>query len=475
MCRPPTAFLLVALGAAGALTVVAAAGNAGPGHPVSWGTYGGGLTSANVVAARGLTVAAARTMHVSWARKLDGTVFGGPVIGTSRLGRRVVVGTEAGTLYALDPKSGGVAWSRRITRPVAACGGEYGITSMPGIDEKAGLVYAIGASGYLTAVDFATGVVRWRLRLVIRTDVEYVWSAVRLVGGYAYVAVASYCDQGDKGGPPDGYLLRVDLAKRKVVARFDVVLGPHNLGGIWGWGGVSVDARTGALFTSTGNSIVTKGGDLIEDAGHAERVLQLTPALKVVDSTPPPLIAPENRGDEDFGTTPLLFDPAGCPALVAANSKNGLTYVWRRGKLSRGPLWDAPIGPTNPDDPFLGQPTYVPSLRLLVVAQTVFGNPASPSRGLSAFSIDPGCTRFTPRWNLNIGGGPQPPPIAVGQVVIAAAPATHQVMLVDARNGTILAEFDTHEPVYAPPASDGTSVYTATIGGSVEATTPATQ
>jgi outer membrane protein assembly factor BamB len=473
--RPRIAFLLVALGAACAFTVVAAAGDAALGHPVSWATYGGGLTSANVVPAGGLTVASARTLHVSWARKLDGTVFGGPVIGSSRLGRRVVVGTEAGTLYALNSKSGGVAWSRRITRPVAACGGEYGITSMPGIDEKAGLVYAIGASGYLTAVDFATGVVRWRLRVVIRTDVEYVWSAVRLVGGYAYVAVASYCDQGDKDGPPDGYLLCVDLAKRKVVARFDVVPGPHNLGGIWGWGGVSVAAGTGALFTSTGNSIVKKDGDLIEDAGHAERVLQLTPALKVVDSTPPPLIAPEDRGDEDFGATPLLFDPAGCPALVAANSKNGHTYVWRRGKLSSGPVWDAPIGSTNPDDPFLGQPTYLPSLRLLVVAETNFGDPASPSRGLSAFSVNAGCTRFTPRWNLNIGGGPQPPPIAVGQVVIASAPATHQLMLVDARNGTILAEFDTDEPVYAPPASDGTAVYTASIGGIVEVTTPAAQ
>ena len=55
---------------------------------------------------------------------------------------------------------------------------------------------------------------------------------------------------------PDGYLLRIDLAQRKVIGRFDVVPGPNNLGGIWSWGGISVDTSASAIFTTTGNSIV---------------------------------------------------------------------------------------------------------------------------------------------------------------------------------------------------------------------------
>lgn len=432
----------------------------------SWPTYGGSLTSANIVAARGLTPATAARMRVSWARKLDGTIFAGPVVGVSGSHRRVVVATEAGTVYALDAVTGKVAWSRPITKPVSACGGTYGVSSTPTIDARNGVVYAIGASGYLTALSFADGSVRWRVRLVTRTTVEYVWSAPRVVGRSVYVAVASYCDATDKNGnPPDGYLLRVDLDSHKPTAKLDVVPGPNNLGGIWGWGGVSVDPATGSLFTSTGNSLFPNNPKL-EAVGHAERVLRLTPALRVIDSTRQQAPAPKNLGDEDFGATPLLFHPSGCPPLVAANSKNGHTYVLRRAALAARPIWDATLGPAGSDDPFLGQPTYLPALRLLVVAQALFGTAEDPSRGLSAFTVGANCT-FSRRWDLNIGGGPQPPPIAVGDVVAASAPASNDVKLVDARTGAIIGVLGTRQPVYAPLASDGTSIYVAATDGTI--------
>ena len=448
-------------------------GVAGKAPPLSsWPTYGGSLTSSNLVAARGLTLTAAKHMRVAWTRKVDGTVFAGPVIGASGAQRRVIVATEAGTVYALNASNGTVVWSRSITKPVSACGGSYGVTSAPALDVAHRVVYAIGASGYLTALSLDDGSVRWRLRLVTRITVEHVWSAVRLVGGSAYVAVASYCDAPDKDKkPPDGYLLRVDLSRHKVTAKFDVVPGPDNLGGIWGWGGISVDPATGAIFTSTGNSIVTSGGNLIEGAGHAERVLQLTPSLRVVDQTPTQTtLAPENRGDEDFGATPLLFHPAGCPALVAANSKNGYTYVWRRGGLSKSPVFDAKLGPTATGDPFLGQPTYIPALHLLVIAQTVFGA-GNPQRGISAYTISSKCT-FDRRWDLNIGGGPQAPPIAVGNLLVASAPASHDVKLIDAKAGVIIATLDPGQPVLAPLASDGRSIFAATTDGTITMYSP---
>jgi hypothetical protein len=408
-------------------------------------------------------------MRPAWTRKVDGTVFAGPVIGGSGARRRVIVATEAGTVYALNATNGSVVWSRSITKPVPACGGTYGVSSTPALDVAHRVVYAIGAAGYLTALSLDDGSVRWRLQLVTRNTVEHVWSAVRLVGSSAYVAVASYCDAPDKDKkPPDGYLLRVDLAHHKVTAKFDVVPGPDNLGGIWSWGGVSVDPATGAIFTSTGNSIVTSEGSLIEGAGHAERVLQLTPSLRVADETPPQTLAAENRGDEDFGATPLLFHPTGCPALVAANSKNGRTYAWRRGGLSKAPVFDAKLGPTRPGDPFLGQPTYIPALHLLVIAQTVFG---TGTRGISAYAISSKCT-FARRWDLNIGGGPQPPPIAIGGVLVASAPASQDVKLIDAKTGVIIAALDPGQPVVAPLASDGRSIFAATTAGTITMYSP---
>jgi hypothetical protein len=459
--------LVAALSVALLVTSSCAGGSTAP-QPISWPTYGGSLTSANLAPPRGLTAANAKKLHVSWSAKLDGSVFASPVVVRTPAGRRIVVaGTEAGTVYALDAGNGRVVWSRSVTRTVGACNGTYGVSSTPWINERAGVVYVVGASGVLTALGLADGKVRWRIQVVRRISVEHVWSAVRVFRGMAYIGVASYCDEPDASGNlPDGYLLRVDVAHRKVVGRFDVVPGPNNLGGIWSWGGISVDTSIGAIFTSTGNSIVHASGNLIEDAGNAERVLQLTPALKVVDSTPRPKLAAENRGDEDFGATPLLFRPAGCSALVAANSKNGFTYVWRRGALSRPPLWSAAIGPTNPVDGFLGQPTYLPSLRLLVVPQTrVPGTDGTESRGISAYTVGPGCKRFTRRWILNIGGGPQAPPVAVGPVVVASAPAIHSIAVVDARTGVIQRLLDTTTPVFAPVATDGAALYVANTGG----------
>lgn len=442
----------------------------------TWPTYGGSLTSSNTIAAGALTAKSAPKTKVRWHTQVNGSVWASPIVVRRSDGRRlVVVATETNRLYALDASSGKVVWSRSAGAPVPACGGTYGITSSPAVDVKAGVVYAVSANGLLGAYRLSDGrpLRGWPLRVVTRTSVENVWSGLRLIAGSLYLAVASYCDSPDKSGhPADGYLLRVDPRARKVIGKFDVTPGPFNLAGIWGWGGVSYDAAANTLYTATGNAVVYRNGNLIEDAGHAERLLALSPSLRLLASTPAPPAAAENRGDEDFGSTPLLFRPSGCDPLVAANSKNGNTYVWRRGQLARGPVISLPIGPTAPNDPFLGQPVYIPSLRLLVVAQAEFGSATDKSRGVSAFRLNSRCTAATSRWNLNIGGGPQAPPVAVGDVVVASAPATSQLALVDAKTGLLLALIATGSPVYAPVATDGSSVYVATTAGVVDAYAP---
>ena len=43
------------------------------------------------------------------------------------------------------------------------------------------------------------------------------------------------------------------------------------------------------------------------------------------------------HGDYGFGSTPMLFTPTGCPALAAAEAKNGSVYVWQQEKLAIAP------------------------------------------------------------------------------------------------------------------------------------------
>ena len=101
-----------------------------------------------------------------------------------------------------------------------------------------------------------------------------------------------------------------------------------------------------------------------------------------------------------------------------------------------------------------------------MVSQTHFtGVDGTESRGMSAYTVGPGCKRLTLRWNVNIGGGPQAPPVAVGPVIVASAPALHSIAAVDARTGVILRLLDTTTPVYAPVATDGAALYVASTGG----------
>ena len=414
-------------------------------------------------ASAALSPASAPRLAQRWTRKLDGAVYAEPLPVTARRHRLVVVATQGGTVWALSAATGAVVWKRSLGAPISACKARWGIAATPAADESANVVYAIGSDGKLYALDADSGRVEpgWPVAAVEKPALEYVWSGLQIVGDHVYVAVASHCDEAGA----DGYLLSIDRTTRRVDHRFDVVPGPGNLGGIWGWGGVSVDPGDGSLFTATGNAQVFANGSVVEAAGHAERVVRLSPTLKLLAQSPAPAPAAANRGDDDLGSTPLLFRPAGCPALAAANSKNGNVYVWNRAQLARGPVWHAAVGPTDPDDAFLGEPSYSRSLRTIFVAQTTFaGSQGTAERGLSAYRPNADCSSFADVWNLNIGGGPIAPPLLVGDLLVSNAPASSNVVVVDARDGSVLTELATGA-TYAPPATDGSLLYTASLAG----------
>ncbi len=437
-----------------------------------WPTYGGNLQTTNNVRA-GWSVAAAATAKQRWARKLDGFVYGPPLVAQVGKKRRVFAVTESNSIYSLDAPSGRVVWRRSLGKALQTCGGQYGITSAPALDRARGRLYVVGAQGVLQALSLTTGkpVAGWRLRLITRPATEYVWSSLRQVGRTIYVGTSSDCEKDNPNGWADGRLYAVDAVTHKLVHSFDVVPGPENMGGIWSWGVVSVDPQDGTLYASTWNAQVMINGDLVEDAGWAERVLQLSPGLKVLRSSAS--VAQTgigDAGDEDFGATPLLFQPAGCPPLVAANSKNGFTYVWRRGVLGP-PLWGGKLGPTGANEGFLGQPAWDAERGQLVVSQAIFGDPHDPSHGVLALVPSAGCTAWTEAWSTNLGGGPQPPPLVLGDVVLDVVP-TGTVYGLDATTGQVIWSASTG-PIVAPLATDGRSVYAAGLDGVVHAYAPA--
>ena len=73
------------------------------------------------------------------------------------------------------------------------------------------------------------------------------------------------------------------------------------------------------------------------------------------------------KGDYDFGATPLLFEPRGCPPLVAGNNKIGKTFLWKRASLEAGPYQRIKL--SQPPS-FFGTPAWDPTRQQLYVTTT---------------------------------------------------------------------------------------------------------
>ncbi len=427
----------------------------------AWLAYGRTPDAANV-AASSITVAQAKRFKLAWKSNLGGGmdaqplfVPAGSVPGVHR--DLVIAATTTNVVYALAASTGRPVWKRSLGAAVTnICGGSGGIESTPVVDPATGLLYVVGANGRLRALSVATGKPdpKWNVQIIRRTDVETVWSGLRIANGFLYVGVGSWCDTPDKDGAWDGRLDAVALATRRIAHTFDVVPGPMNGGGIWGPGGVSIDPSDGSVWVATANAVVETDGNLQEKAPHAERLLHLTPALAIRAEVVQPDNNPSVIGDQGFGSTPLLFQPKGCPALVGVNSKDSYTYVWRRSALQSKPVLRALLGQPGANNTFFAEPAWDASANMLVVddAQVRGGDGSNGAAGLT-----PGknCT-FRVAWHINIGGGVAPQPLAAGPVVFAPATAAGQLAALDARTGAVLALLETNGPAYtAPMVADG--------------------
>jgi outer membrane protein assembly factor BamB len=469
MPRSRTARLLAL--AAAILTVCTSAGGAAvPQTP--WLAYGRTPNAQNA-SPTPISPAAAKALRLVWERDVGDIVTAQPLYAPNvHVGKTtrqlLVVASADNAISALDLGTGHVVWRRSLgpTQP-QVCGGKGGIESTPVIDAAAHRIFVIGGDGRLVAIDLGTGrfVPGWKVPIITRTNVEVVWGALRIAAGSIYVPVASWCDTQAPDGAWDGRLVRVSEKTHQIEQTFDVVPGPKNGGGIWGPGGVSIDPIDGSVWTATANSVVPKDGGTDESAPLGERVVHLTPDLKVLASVAQLDTNPTALGDQGFGSTPVLFKPRGCPALLAVNSKDSYTYVWRRSAITSAPVLRMKLGESGRANTFYAEPTWVPATRTLVVDGVVIpgGSGASGAVGLR---LRQNCT-FRLAWSVSIGGGVQPQPLAAGRVTFVTSTKTAKVYAVDSQDGRILRTFRTDSPTYAAPMIAGSFLVLATADGKV--------
>jgi outer membrane protein assembly factor BamB len=374
------------------------------------------------------------TVRQAWvSAPLDGALYAEPLV----VGGRVLVATEANSVYALDAASGAVVWRATLGEPVPLsalpCGNidPSGITGTPVVDVSAGTIYVVanlrtGPHHELFALDLATGTVRWQHSIDppgLSPVVEQQRGALTLTGGRLYVPFGGlYGDCGQYRGAV------VSLAADGSGAIAAYIVPTSRMAGIWNPAGPVVDA-SGSLWVTTGNS--ESQGSF--DFGNA--VIRLSPQLAVRDYFAPADWAALNASDADLGSLGPVLLPHN---RVLAVGKAGTAYLLDSGNLGHvgGALASAQVGSgAFGAAAALGSMAFVPCSDALVGVR-VAGD------------------RIEVAWRLPGGAGP--PIVAAG--VVWSLGQDGQLTAVDPGNGSVRFSIQLSPPVsrfFSLAAADG--------------------
>ena len=208
-----------------------------------------------------------------------GQVYAQPLVSQGTL----LVATEAGNVYGLDPASGAERWARNLHTPWnpadLGCGDltpTIGITGTPTVDPATNTAYLLaktyrsGTSGpaawWAHAIDVATGAERPGFPVLIQglaaNDPTHVFNATNqmqrpgllLMDGVVYAGFGGHCDF----GPYEGWVVGISTAGRiTTLWTTEAHQGGSPGAGIWQSGGGLVSDGPGRIFLSTGNGNAT--------------------------------------------------------------------------------------------------------------------------------------------------------------------------------------------------------------------------
>lgn len=397
------------------------------------------------------------TLHALWSQSV--TVSGGEIgepayaSGVTISGQPVNVlyaGSGNGMFFAFNADTGATIWTKQLGAASYSCGtfnGTFGVDGAPAIDRGANRIYVGDGTDNVHALDLATGAEAsgWPVSIGGTSGHDFIYAGLTFnpANGMLYAETSSTCDI----SPWHGRIAAINAGSATVVNTFFPAQGASG-GSIWGFGGASIDPATNDVFIATGNGDTTNGGSAT--AGYSEQIVQLSPDLSTVLAHNYATLPPS--GDADFGATPLLFQPPGCPPLLAAVNKSGLFVLYARGNIAAGPAQSIAMSIATDNGDFIGVPAYDPVTNYVYVGLPATMGIYKP--GLAAFSIAPDCTlNPTPVWNAAFG--------ADGATLNDDTPRSP----ISIANGVAYVSDYQTSTTYAFDAATGAQLWSKTLGG----------
>ncbi|HEY2697356.1 MAG TPA: PQQ-binding-like beta-propeller repeat protein [Pseudonocardiaceae bacterium] len=414
-------------------------GTAAP-QSAAWPTYH--KDNARTGNATGLAPVSA--LSTAWQAKLDGAVYGQPLV----VGSEILAATENDTVYALDPATGKVRWQQHLGTPVAKsdlpCGDidPLGITSTMAYDAASGRVFALaettGGQHTLFGIDATTGAVEVKvdakppLGSGIATQQR---SALTVDNGRVYLAYGGLF--GDCGN----YIGSVVSTTTNGTDPISYAIPTGREGGIWAPGGAVLDGDR--LLFAAGNGESTGGA-----YDGSDSVIALSPQnLNRLDFWAPASWPTDNAQDLDLGSaSPVLVGQ-----FVLITGKRPTTYVLDHARL--GGVGGNPVASLATCRAFggasvAGQTVYLPCRGSAVQAVTIAAN-------------------GTPTVSWTAPDGVSGSPVVGGGAVWVVDP-NGTLSALDQQTGTVREQVSLGAvPHFASPTLVGDHAYVGTMAGVV--------
>lgn len=464
-----------------------------------------------------ITPASVPNIHLAWQASLaDYNTQTQPVLATEISGHTGVlfVGGGSGAVSAYDALSGKQIWDKPLGQILYNCDPSatayFGIGGTVAYDPATQSVYVVAntntsiggtASNWLYHLD-ANGNVLGKVNVgsvESTNELNFGHTSVTLSNGVAYIGTSSTCDISSWRGR----VAAVNVPAMTIANTFFTLWDPNNArglgaqswggGGIWGWGGVSLDG-SGNVLTGVGNADdgVGTNGQIespfvaapAENSGYGDTLLELNSSLSgvVASNHPIPASAFAQTGDLDVQGTPLVFTPngAGCGTMVALQGKSGELNFYNESQIASGPVAQYQLSPLTEDanDAYLGDPAYSPATGLVYAPVASSVSPSLYAPGLIA--VNPGCGKPSVTWHAAFGTDSSSssiprsvPAVSAGGVVFAGSVTGNGGALwaIDASTGVVLNGgaplLQTSGPMRVPPTIDGKWIFVLDNSGNM--------
>ena len=379
-----------------------------------------------------LTLAKAPALVLRWAYQA-----GGPMATSASIaGTTAYVGAWDGYEYAINTTTHALIWKTYlgITQDPGCNPPTIGVTSAAAVVN--GVVYVGGGGAYWYALDAATGNVLWKVYTGDNSQAgaHYNWSSPLIVGNYAYIGIASNCDN----PLVQGQLLKVAISgtqQGQIVNTYNFVPNGQVGGGIWTT--PTYDPATNTIFVSTGTL-----NDYTQTQSQAIVALNAS-NLAYVSSWQLPFEA--SVSDSDWGTTPTLTTDSAGDQLLSVANKNGILYTFNRNNLAAGPLWQHQIA-IGGDCPTCGDGTIASGVFANGVLYYAAGHNVQNGRGSSGSitAFDPGTGKVL--WSRQTEGPILGSPAYVNGMIAEVQGGTFEVL--NAATGALLYSYLLPTQVY---------------------------